>query len=357
LSPQLSNAGRWFLRSGIHERSGGVARYYRADLERNQPVSTEITGYAVSALVYLHSVTKEERYLDQALAGARFLARTAWGTASQTMPFEIDPASLTYFFDCGIVVRGLLSAWRASGTDEFLDVAAALGRSMALDFVSPDHDGFHPVLSLPDKRPLPRDPLRWSRSPGCYQLKAAMAWWDLAEATGDAQFRGPYNRALAHSLQTWSGFLPGHSEKPKVMDRLHAFLYFLEGLLPRASDAHCAATLCGGIRSVAHHLRDIAPEFERSDVYAQLLRIRLYADWAGAAPLDRDAAQLEADRLSLFQAVDSDPRIDGGFCFGRTADVWSPHVSPVSTAFALQALALWEARRAGDAQTHRHLLI
>jgi hypothetical protein len=184
-----------------------------------------------------------------------------------------------------------------------------------------------------------------------------MAWWDLAEATGDAQFREPYERALAHSLLAWSGFLPGHPEKPKVMDRLHAFLYFLEGLLPRATDGQCAAALCAGIGSVAHHLRDIAPAFERSDVYAQLLRIRLYADWAGVTPLDRDAAQFEAERLSLFQAVDSGPRTDGGYCFGRMGDTWSPHVSPVSTAFALQALALWEACRAGEAQAHRHLLI
>lgn len=355
--PQLSRAGEWFLRSGIHETSGGVARYYHADLERNQPVSTEITGYAVSALVYLHSATDDDRYLDRALAGARFLTRIAWDRASQTLPFEIDPRALTYFFDCGIVVRGLLSAWRASGTDEFLDVAAALGRSMALDFTSTNNDGLHPVLSLPDKRPLPRDPLRWSRSSGCYQLKAAMGWLDLAEATGDQHFREPYDRALAHSLQTWGGFLPGHPEKPKVMDRLHAFLYFLEGLLPRANDAQSAAALCAGIRSATHHVREIAPEFERSDVYAQLLRIRLYADWAGAAPLDRDAAQFEAGRLSLFQAVDSDPRIDGGYRFGRTGNAWSPHVNPVSTAFALQALALWEACLAGKAQTHRHLLI
>ncbi len=357
LFPQISRAGEWFLRSGIHETNGGVARYYRADLERNQPVSTEITGYAVSALVYLHSVTKDERYLERALAGARFLTLTAWDQASQTMPFEIDPRTLTYFFDCGIVVRGLLSAWRVSGTDEFLDVATGIGRSMARDFTPPDNDGFHPVLSLPDTQPLTRDPLRWSRSSGCYQLKAAMAWWDLYEATGEGQFRDRYEQALAHSLLTWGGFLPGHPERPKVMDRLHAFLYFLEGLLPRANDAQCATVLCAGIRSVAHHLRDIAPEFERSDVYAQLLRIRLYADWAGVAPLDRDSAQWEAHRLARFQAVDSDPRIDGGFCFGCKGEAWSPHVNPVSTAFALQALALWEACRTGDAQAHRHLLI
>ncbi len=357
LNPQLSRAGEWFLRSGIQEPNGGVARYYRADLRRNQPISTEITGYAVSTLVYLHSLTEDPRYLDRALAAARFLTRTAWHRPSQTLPFELDPPQFAYFFDCGIVVRGLLSAWRASGMEEFLDIGAALGRSMAQDFTSADGDGFHPVLSLPGKQPLPRDPRRWSRTAGCYQLKSAMAWWDLAEATGDAQFREPYERALAYALRTWGSFLPGHSEKPRVMDRLHAFLYFLEGLLPHAGDPQCAQALCAGIRSVDRHLRDIAPQFERSDVYAQLLRIRLYADWAGVAPLDRDAAGREADRLARFQGVDSDSRIDGGYCFGCMGDTWSPHVNPVSTAFALQALALWEACRAGEAQAHRHLLI
>jgi hypothetical protein len=65
LSSQISRAGEWFLRSGIQEPSGGVARYYRADLERNHAVSTEITGYAVSAFVYLHAVTQDERYLER----------------------------------------------------------------------------------------------------------------------------------------------------------------------------------------------------------------------------------------------------------------------------------------------------
>jgi len=162
-----------------------VARYYRADLRRNHAVSTEITGYAASAFVYLHSVTQDERYLERAVAAARFLTRTAWDPASRTMPFEIAPAQFTYFFDSGIAVRGLLSVWRATGQQECLDVAVALGRSMAGDFVSERGD-FHPILSLPGKRPVARDPMRWSQTAGCYQLKSAMAWWDLFEATGDA---------------------------------------------------------------------------------------------------------------------------------------------------------------------------
>ena len=101
-----------------------AARYHRIDTSRNLPVSTEITGYAASALVYLHSLTHDHHYLDRATAAARFLACKAWDRAAAVLPFEIDPPAFTYFFDCGIVVRGLLAVWRACGAEEWPPTAA-----------------------------------------------------------------------------------------------------------------------------------------------------------------------------------------------------------------------------------------
>ena len=187
-----------------------------------------------------------------------------------------------------------------------------------------------------------------------------MAWWDLFEATGDRCFIEPYERVLEASLRSYPDFLPGHPERARVMDRLHAFSYFLEGLLPRATEARCADALREGIGLTARHLGAIAHEFARSDVYAQLLRLRLYADWLGAAPLDVPAAEFEATQLAAFQVADSDPRgtrMNGGYWFGRKGAGELPFVNPVSAAFSAQALELWEASRAGGAQAHRHLLI
>ena len=353
MSPQLSRTGEWFLGSGIQQTNGGVARYYLVDSRRNLPVSTEITGYAVSALVYLHSRSHDERYLEAARRAARFLARTAWDSNLHAMPFEVDPAAYTYFFDCGIIARGLLAAWRATGDEEFLGVAVQVGDAMMRDFAGPD--SYHPILALPAKTAEPRDPLRWSRTAACYQLKSAMAWLDLADAAGETRFREPYERVLECSLAGYRDFLPGHPDPERVMDRLHAFCYFLEGLLPRAADPRCATAMADGIAHTARHLREIAPVFERCDVYAQLLRIRLFADCAGAVPLDRTAAAEEAAQLAAFQAADSDPRVDGGYWFGRKGRNWMPFVNPVSTAFAGQALELWHA--GAQAQLHRHLLI
>jgi hypothetical protein len=339
LFPQVWRAGEWFLRSGIQTPHGGVARYYRPDLEHHHAISTEITGYAASTLVFLQQPEK-------ARSAAQFLAG-AWDPAAGAMPFEIDPARFTYFFDCGIVVRGLLAVWRATGDGDFLNCARQIADSMARDFRAPD-GSFHPILELPGKCPVERDPARWSRSPGCYQLKAGMAWWDLWEATGDRCYRELYESLREASLGMAGDFLPGHADLRKVVDRLHAYLYFLEGLLPMPS-----AALADGIERVSGLMRELAPEFERSDVYAQLLRVRLFADAAGAAKLDRAAAESEAECLLEFAAVSDDPRVDGGFYFGRAAGRWEPYINPVSTAFALQALAIWS----GGAPANRHLLI
>ncbi|MEI9973036.1 MAG: hypothetical protein WDO73_13845 [Ignavibacteriota bacterium] len=203
--PQVLRAGEWFLQSGIQNSDGGVARYYRLDLGRNQAVSTEITGYTASALAFLASLTtasepERSRYSAAARSAARFLCNS-WDRRSGAMPFEVDPPQLTYFFDCGIIVRGLLAVWRATGEQEFLDCARQVGHSMAHDFRD-DNGGFHPILTLPDKRPLERNALRWSRSKGCYQLKAAMAWWDLWEATGDPCYRELFLVERKESLRT-----------------------------------------------------------------------------------------------------------------------------------------------------------
>jgi hypothetical protein len=346
----LERAGQWLLHSGIQGPERGVARFYRADLQRNNPVSTEITGYHASALIYLHQVSTRQHYLDRAIETAHFLTRQAWDANLQIFPFEYPGPSPAYFFDCGIVIRGLLAVWRITREQELLDIAAAAGDGMLRAFDA--GFDFHPVLELPSKAAALRDP-RWSRSSGCYQLKVGLSWHELAEETGEARFRDAYARMLEQAVESHVEFLPGHTDAAKTMDRLHAYSYFLEGLLPALPQP----ALCEGIQRVAHFLHTIAPSFARSDVYAQLLRVRLYAHAAGVLPLDRGTAAIEADALSRFQAESDDPRVDGGFYFGRVAAGMLPHVNPVSTAFGMQALAMWNAYLSGGLLPDRRLLV
>ena len=338
----LERAGLWFLDSSIQEPTGGVARYYHSDSRRNARVSTEITGYSVSFLCWAHQQTGDRAYLDAAIRAGRYLI-DAWDDQTATFPFEpvSDNAAdraYTYFFDTGIIIRGLLALWRESGDSSFLEKAKEAAVAMAFDF----HAGVavHPILLLPEKEALDYEP-RWSRSPGCYQLKSAMAWRDVAEAAAQPELNAPYERMLAYSLETYREFLPGDSNPEKVMDRLHAYSYFLEALLPVASRPECARALAAGIATVGKLLRDIAPVFERSDVNAQILRVRLYAHHLGVVPLDYEAAAHEAAMAAQFQSADPDPSHHGGFWFGRKGTIFLPFLNPVSTAFCAQALTFW----------------
>jgi hypothetical protein len=93
----------------------------------------------------------------------------------------------------------------------------------------------------------------------------------------------------------------------------------------------------------------IAPQFLRSDVMAQLLRVRIYADCAGAVPLDREVCRKEAALIREFQSFDPNPRLKGGFWFGHKdgANIL-PFMNPVSTVFCYQALEMWDRYENGE---------
>jgi hypothetical protein len=346
----LRRAGSWFLRSGIQETSGGVARYYLIDQGRNARLSTEITGYSVSALCFLHRRTGDRAYLDAARDAGQFLTRRAWTADSPVFPFEWPPTAepaenRAFFFDCGIIIRGLVTLWRATGEAEFLDIAALSGTGMAQAF---EHEGdYAPILQLPGAEATPYGGT-WSNNPGCYQLKSALGWLELYRECGEPLFEGYFETALARALANDDAFLPGTPERLRVMDRLHAYSYFLEALLAVSDRPACASALRAGIGKVAGYLHEIAPQFARSDVYAQLLRVRLFADHLGVQPLDVAMAEKEAAAMAEFQWTSPEPSLDGGFCFGRRDGQLTPYANPVSTAFCMQSLAMWEDWRNGE---------
>lgn len=344
----LARAGRWFLESGIQNPAGGVARFYRADLQQNKPVSTEITGYAASTLVYLYRVTGLQVYLDRARLCARFLCEDSWSSELGVFPFEYPSPSaasehLAFFFDSGITVRGLMAVWSETREDRLLDIASAASYGMLRDFQAAD--GLYPILALPEKKPLERG-AHWSRSMACYQAKSALAWREVGLVTGDAELQAAYLAAIEGALSGYRDFLPGTGERAGVMDRLHAYGYFLEALWPLLDRADCREAYRFATEGIASYLREIAPEFVRSDVYAQLLRARLLGKQA--LPFEAASALHEAQSLAGFQIVSDDPRLDGGFYFGRREGRLVPHANPVSTAFAVQALHLWGAHQAGE---------
>lgn len=327
LSP-ASRAGHWLLHSGIQSPDGGVARYRLTDSGQNLLASTEITGYTVSAFCHLFEKTGDEQFLAAARLSGDYLTHKAWDAESRSMPFEIHKGSrYSYYFDCGIIARGLLWLYRITNHSPYLDRARDIGMAMERDFKG--IRGFHPIVLLPCKSPEEYS-IWWSRMPGAFQLKSALAWRDLGEVTSDQHFLDLYEGVLQFSLKHYVETLDNETDELKKMDRLHAWAYFLEGLQP-VKDREPIQYLLRSALAHGEKLREqLAPRFLRSDVCAQLLRIKLLM---GGAPSEGELIRIEA-----FQYRSEDPTLDGGFGFGRRDGAMTPHVNPVSTAFCLQAL-------------------
>lgn len=342
----MDQAGAWLLESGIQQPNGGVSRYRLTDRFENLPVSTEITGYVVSGYCYLFEQSGNERYLDAARRAAEFLLHEAWDPMASSMPFELGAsARYSYFFDCGIIARALLYFYRVDRSERFLAAARDIGIAMSRDFKSLS-GAFHTIILLPCKDPAPYEAW-WSRMPGAFQLKAALAWHELGVETGEPQFAEMYEQMLDFALRQYRVTLDVESDELKKMDRLHAWAYFLEGLQPVASRPNVVGVLRDALVEGEKLREKLAPMFLRSDVCAQLLRVKLLSGGV--------AAPGEVERIESFQYATDDASLKGGYAFGRRDGVMTAHVNPVSTVFCLQALS-YVRRAAGDGLDHANWL-
>jgi len=210
---------------------------------------------------------------------------------------------------------------------------------------------FFPLLDLSSGMPtLGSD--HWSKQPGAYQLKTAMGFLELSEVTTSGVFSKSADQLLAAAMRQHEMFLPGADQPDQVADRLHAYCYFLEGLLPFLERRfECTLALAGGITRVAALAAETRGALERSDVLAQLLRLRLVADFTGVLELDAGAASWEAESIPAFQLLTDDRKTHGAFSFGRRNRRLTPHANPASTIFCLQALRMWQDYHSGVLKT------
>lgn len=338
----------WLLNSGIQQPNGGVARYYRADTHAYRDVSTELTGYFLSAVI---RPGRDNALPEQALGAGRFLIGQGFDAQSELFPFELStPADsgprLAYFFDCGIIIRGLVRLWERTNESAFLDAAERCGLALVSRMRRVD-GAFFPLFNLDTGEPF-EGADRWSLRSGVYHLKVGLAFRELSVITGLGEFDACLGDLKRWCLERHEAFLPGHDNSDGVMDRMHAYCYFLEGLLPYAGlEAASSRALQFGILKLENLVRELGPGFLRSDVVAQLLRLRLFAEKFGVMELDRRQAEEEAAIVRGFQQEAADPAIQGGFAFARRAGQTVPHVNPASTIFALQALDMWDQTKDG----------
>jgi hypothetical protein len=336
---------RWLLTSGVQDESGGVARDYLVDEHSYGSLATAATGFYISAMLKANESSEPEP-IEHAKRAGRFLVERAFDSNLELFLVEVGPEGSeprleARFLDCCIAARALLHLWQATGEHVFLDHAERCGVALRTRMSRVD-GSFFPLLDLQNDQPSAGTG-SWAVKAEVYQLKSALAFLELSDATGNREFNTSTEKMLSWCLKTYEGFVRPDDDPEKVVDQLHAYCYFLEGLLPIASeDMKASNALQRGVLEVENRMREIAGGYQRCDVVAQLLRLRLYADRIGIMELDAGEAEKEALLIEQFQHQSTDPKVDGGFAFARRNGQAMPQVNPATTAVALQALAMWE---------------
>ena len=359
----INAATQWFNKSGIQideERQdttgknmhGGIHAWFNLETKEHSYIYSEITGYALTTLAYMHDALGEHTFTkDRIRAAADWLVRTQDPTGAAHTAFYTtqEPAQTKrrgfHMFDSGMVYNGLAHAYRTTGEQTYLDAAE---RSAKWCIAQQRPDGSFPArIDVATGEIIDTDET-WSTQPGAFHGKLAIGFLNLFDITKDDIYLRATEKLLEATLayQQPDGRFLTYGEKDGT--HLHPHSYAVEGLYVAAAvlenDTYLDAARRGIQWSVDQIQDGIAPRFvhsgtptlaERVDILAQTYRL--------AQLLDVDAPSLHdlREKLLSYQYEGDVESQNGGFLFGKMSDgTTARHVNSWVTMFALQAISL-----------------
>lgn len=367
---EMINAKNWLLNSGIQDVSsnpqtdGGFNAWFDTMTGEYPYLYSEITGYGITTLLYLYKQTKEEMLLDRAKMAADWLINVAMhkcgGVKTRDYKKQDDNEGMysfdsenIYAFDNGMVLYGLVSLYKLTGIDAYLDNAKKIAEFL-LTMQRPDGLFFAfynaktgQMIDVTDK---------WSTQSGSYHCKIAMGLIDLYELTGDDRYLKSSIAVCDAALQLQKNDGRFVSFRDNNGTHVHPHSYSAEGLL------YAGVKLCnkkyissaakavewtlrnqlynGGVPSM--YIRDEANVNERTDTLAQTLRLGVLVSQYGCLLDDQMLERLLKlkERLVFFQNTDGLHK--GGFYFGFESGKKVAHINSWCSMFAMQAIDMYD---------------
>ena len=371
----LHQTGRWLVFSGIQNTSrdrklrGGVAGWYDIYQKHYPFLYSEITGYAISTLVFLNRLCPHRIWLQRAHLAAEWIVRNAFRfsggvrTRLYLIPsFEASDyafhRSRIYAFDTSMVAYGLLQLYRLNPNRVYLDHIDKSWVFLTKVLKSRSFD-YYPYFNLRSKR-RGEDLQKWSGQVGSFHAKLALFFIDYYRLTNRQSAKETAIRLLDRILETQEkdGRFVTHRKNDST--HLHPHCYTLEGLiyghvfLGKKSYGRAvqkgfkwvlrAVSEDGSVSAVYEKGRFAF--HERSDIIAQVLRIGsiLYGlNGRQSHGPDRHFLKRIYDHLLLFQFTENGSQ-NGGILYGSDTDGRNRnHLNAWSSMFALQSAWMYNA--------------
>lgn len=355
----IASAVNWLLHSGIQAESGAFNAWFDLD-KKNYPFAySEITGYAMTALLFFNRMEKQKGLMQRAEKAAKWLhdnalskegavrTRHYYNAKKADERFSFEGGNV-FAFDCSMVLNGFVNLFNETKEKEYLNYAEKIAGFLDEKMFANE---MRAVYNLKSKRFLDNAG-KWSWQPGSHHAKAAIGLLDIAAITENDDFAGKAGQLCENAieLQHKSGrFITNKSDNST---HLHPHCYSAEGLLyagiklkeekfvaaaEKATEwAIANQTSNGGVNAFFDGKWNNS---QRSDVIAQVLR--LAAALRSIGRLQKIAGEkIDALALRLLQEQNIQPgEQQGGFFYGQDEEGKSKNcLNSWCTMFAAQAL-------------------
>lgn len=341
----------WILNSGIQNitanarKNGSFNSWYDIDKKTYPFMYSEITGYGITALLYLYNITGKEIFLERANLAGNWLLNQAMhecGGIITRIYHDGKIDRMVYVFDSGMVLYGLVNLARISNNDRYLD-----GAKTVADFLlrmQMSNGRFNAMFDV-ETGPLNSDE-KWSTQPGGYHAKISFGMIELSKILDKDRYEKSAKKVCDAALgfQDCSGrFVFGGKT------HLHPHAYACEGLFYATKTlgknytesiekavrwALNQQSANGGLSTLCSESG--VDENQRTDVLSQLVRLGVLMFQENMLLGCKEGVERLLRRLLSFQNLDGAQA--GGFFYGYEHGQRLNHINSWCSMFALQAI-------------------
>lgn len=361
LDQKINFTINWLLYSGIQnpessydidgiDISGSFNAWF--DLEKNNYpyVYTEISGYALTLLLYLYKETGDNIYLKRAQKVGNWLLKIQNYTGAFPTAFYLSDSSIRkpdsfLSFDAGMVFNGLANLYRHTNQEKYL-ISAKKAADWILNYQK--KDGSIAAMISKDGSKIKDNEETWSSQPGSYHAKLAIGYLNLHDLTKEENYlkaaRKLCDYALSFQQSNGQFFTYGKIKGTNF----HPHAYTAEGLFVAGIYLNEAKYKKSAQKAtqwaISYNKEGIIPRQkhkntlnynERIDVLAQIYRL------ATLLGIKNDSNEKILNHILNHQYFGENKSQHGGFLFGKlSSGEKAPHINSWVSMFALQALKL-----------------
>src|SRR3989339_8167 len=344
----------WMTSSGIQSPDGGVYAWYDVETGKHSYLYSEITGYAVTAFLYLHKLYNRIEYVERAEKAAEWVIKNALSDCGGVKTrYFTDKDSVDehtsfsggniFSFDTAMVLYGFANLYKTTNKTIYLEYAKKMADFLVETMQKPD--GSFIAIYNEKTGSVSNSTKKWSTQSGSFHAKNALGLVATYEITKDERYKDAAVKVCEFALtrQEESGrFI---TDTASLCTHMHPHCYTIEGLsfvgstfgiekftkaAERAAYWALSRTDENGINETYFPATDTFSDFQRSDVLAQVLRMGLL--------FVKDQSIDHLAKVLLKYRTDQDHNGEkDGFFYSSTHE----HVNFWCTMFALQALSIY----------------